>query len=254
MDHGLQGVRKRQRNSTIDLSEVYGTGSTPPGLRDYIATDALLPAAAAERSVLRHGSKSVLRTRRIVTARGRGAPGRDELLIATIAPISAQRSTWEPARRTITGRALRRARLEGRRSRFAGAGPRDDHHVDRSAGQQPLQTSLFDAGVWPGCARPPSPPPSDGHARPGPPAPGGSANTVKWRPPRRRPRRGRAPNSAFGASCHRGAWAQTVRRLRPFLRRAARTRRPFLVAIRARNPWTRLRRRLCGLERPLHDR
>jgi hypothetical protein len=39
---------------------------------------------------------------------------------------------------------------------------------------------------------------------------------------------------------------QTVRRLRPFLRRAASTRRPFFVDMRSMKPWTRLRRRLCG--------
>lgn len=38
----------------------------------------------------------------------------------------------------------------------------------------------------------------------------------------------------------------TVRRLRPLRRRAARTLRPFLVAMRARKPWVRLRRVLCG--------
>ena len=37
-----------------------------------------------------------------------------------------------------------------------------------------------------------------------------------------------------------------VSRLRPFLRRAAITRRPFLVAMRDKKPWTRLRRRLWG--------
>jgi hypothetical protein len=40
---------------------------------------------------------------------------------------------------------------------------------------------------------------------------------------------------------------QTARRLRPFARRRARTRRPPLVAMRARKPWTRLRCRLLGL-------
>ena len=38
----------------------------------------------------------------------------------------------------------------------------------------------------------------------------------------------------------------TVRRLRPFARRRFNTRRPFLVAIRTRNPWVRLRCRLFG--------
>jgi hypothetical protein len=37
-----------------------------------------------------------------------------------------------------------------------------------------------------------------------------------------------------------------VRRLRPFARRRLITRRPPTVAIRARKPWVRLRRRLCG--------
>ena len=37
-----------------------------------------------------------------------------------------------------------------------------------------------------------------------------------------------------------------MRRLRPFLRRAASTRRPFFVDMRSMKPWTRLRRRLCG--------
>ena len=41
---------------------------------------------------------------------------------------------------------------------------------------------------------------------------------------------------------------QTARRLRPFARRRARTRRPPLVAMRARKPWTRLRCRLLGLK------
>ena len=36
------------------------------------------------------------------------------------------------------------------------------------------------------------------------------------------------------------------RRARPFARRAFRTRRPFLVCMRARKPWVRLRRRLLG--------
>ena len=40
---------------------------------------------------------------------------------------------------------------------------------------------------------------------------------------------------------------QTARRLRPLARRRARTRRPPLVAMRARKPWTRLRCRLLGL-------
>lgn len=39
---------------------------------------------------------------------------------------------------------------------------------------------------------------------------------------------------------------QTVRRWRPFLRRRASTRRPFLLRIRSRNPCTRFRRRLWG--------
>ena len=39
----------------------------------------------------------------------------------------------------------------------------------------------------------------------------------------------------------------TVRRLRPFLRRRAKTRRPLAVAIRALNPCTLSRRVLCGL-------
>jgi len=38
----------------------------------------------------------------------------------------------------------------------------------------------------------------------------------------------------------------TVRRLRPLARRRLRTRRPFLVAMRARNPWVRLRFTLLG--------
>ena len=38
----------------------------------------------------------------------------------------------------------------------------------------------------------------------------------------------------------------TVRRLRPLRRRAERTLRPFFVAMRARKPWVRLRRVLCG--------
>jgi hypothetical protein len=41
---------------------------------------------------------------------------------------------------------------------------------------------------------------------------------------------------------------QTARRLRPFARRRLSTRRPPLVAMRARNPWTRLRCRLLGLK------
>ena len=41
---------------------------------------------------------------------------------------------------------------------------------------------------------------------------------------------------------------QTARRLRPFARRRANTRRPPLVAMRARKPWTRLRCRLLGLK------
>jgi len=44
----------------------------------------------------------------------------------------------------------------------------------------------------------------------------------------------------------RKAAHQTVRRLRPFRRRALITRRPFLVDIRSKKPCTRLRRRLCG--------
>ena len=39
---------------------------------------------------------------------------------------------------------------------------------------------------------------------------------------------------------------QTARRLRPFARRRLSTRRPPFVAMRARNPWTRLRCRLLG--------
>jgi hypothetical protein len=38
----------------------------------------------------------------------------------------------------------------------------------------------------------------------------------------------------------------TVRRLRPFARRRLRTLRPPGVAMRARNPWVRFRRRLLG--------
>jgi hypothetical protein len=41
---------------------------------------------------------------------------------------------------------------------------------------------------------------------------------------------------------------QTARRLRPFARRRLSTRRPPLVAMRARKPWTRLRCRLLGLK------
>jgi hypothetical protein len=40
---------------------------------------------------------------------------------------------------------------------------------------------------------------------------------------------------------------QTARRLRPFRRRAARTARPLLVAMRTRKPCLRFRRRLFGL-------
>ena len=44
-----------------------------------------------------------------------------------------------------------------------------------------------------------------------------------------------------------GRWIdQTVRRCRPLARRALMTKRPFLVAIRARNPWVRLRRNSLG--------
>ena len=38
----------------------------------------------------------------------------------------------------------------------------------------------------------------------------------------------------------------TVRRFRPFARRRLSTRRPFLVLMRTRNPWVRLRCRLFG--------
>src|ERR1700677_349228 len=41
---------------------------------------------------------------------------------------------------------------------------------------------------------------------------------------------------------------QGQRRLRPFARRRASTRRPLLVAIRARNPWVRARCKLLGLK------
>jgi len=43
-----------------------------------------------------------------------------------------------------------------------------------------------------------------------------------------------------------GSVVQTARRARPFARRALITRRPFLVRIRARKPWVRLRFRLLG--------
>ena len=44
-----------------------------------------------------------------------------------------------------------------------------------------------------------------------------------------------------------GHWnAYGIRRARPLARRRASTRRPPLVAIRARKPWVRLRRRVCG--------
>ena len=43
-----------------------------------------------------------------------------------------------------------------------------------------------------------------------------------------------------------GAGHQTDRRLRPFWRRRAITARPFLVRMRTRKPWVRLRRRLLG--------
>jgi hypothetical protein len=50
--------------------------------------------------------------------------------------------------------------------------------------------------------------------------------------------------------CHRGCGRLysllTVKRLRPFARRRFRTRRPFLVLIRTRNPCVRLRWRLFG--------
>ena len=40
--------------------------------------------------------------------------------------------------------------------------------------------------------------------------------------------------------------AQADKRLRPFARRDASTLRPAAVAVRARNPWRRLRTRLLG--------
>ena len=42
------------------------------------------------------------------------------------------------------------------------------------------------------------------------------------------------------------AGSYTLSRARPLARRAFRTRRPFLVRMRARNPWVRLRCRLLG--------
>lgn len=54
-----------------------------------------------------------------------------------------------------------------------------------------------------------------------------------------------------GAECERpdrnsAAARYGVRRLRPFARRRLNTCRPFLVAMRARKPWVRLRRTLLG--------
>jgi hypothetical protein len=43
-----------------------------------------------------------------------------------------------------------------------------------------------------------------------------------------------------------GLCGQGIRRLRPFARRRFSTRRPFLVAMRARKPWVRARRTLLG--------
>src|SRR5688572_3153881 len=53
----------------------------------------------------------------------------------------------------------------------------------------------------------------------------------------------RAPQALAGAQAHRQT---TVRRLRPFLRRAARTLRPPRVALRARKPILRARFLRCG--------
>ncbi len=49
-----------------------------------------------------------------------------------------------------------------------------------------------------------------------------------------------------GNRCKFSSWLQSARRLRPFARRRAITLRPPTVAIRARKPWVRFRRRLCG--------
>ena len=49
-----------------------------------------------------------------------------------------------------------------------------------------------------------------------------------------------------GLASTRSPGGQTARRLRPFARRRLSTSRPPFVAIRARNPWVRLRCRLLG--------
>jgi len=54
-----------------------------------------------------------------------------------------------------------------------------------------------------------------------------------------------APGKATPARTQRTR-RQADRRARPFARRALRIRRPFLVRMRARNPWVRLRCRLLG--------
>lgn len=59
---------------------------------------------------------------------------------------------------------------------------------------------------------------------------------------------GMLPESRFlpSGDAHAAAPSQAQRRWRPRARRAAKTRRPFAVAMRARKPWVRFRRRLCG--------
>lgn len=55
---------------------------------------------------------------------------------------------------------------------------------------------------------------------------------------------GFAQTSCFWEGKHPTAYA--LSRLRPFARRRLNTLRPFLVAMRARNPWVRLRFKLLG--------
>lgn len=56
----------------------------------------------------------------------------------------------------------------------------------------------------------------------------------------------RSATNVFGWSEIQGYSLLTVRRFRPFARRRFSTRRPFLVAIRTRNPCVRLRWRVLG--------
>jgi hypothetical protein len=213
-------------------------------------------ALGAVRQVLFHGRRRVSQSPRRRTLNRWGGTGKPAAPAARLRPCRRATARLQPRREASRRRPEGPFDLsdEFGKSQLAGSRAGNKHNIGARPGGEPV-----------GVENRPKPPPhpiaddraanlaANGQADAGlltalgnqarqmfcSPAPALPRNSGEIRPPAERSIASQARKSRAGGR-------QTVRRLRPFLRRAAITRRPFLVAIRERKPWTRLRRRLWG--------